>query len=73
MWTDSETMKCFSNTCWLLLLLTVRVTHFQLMREIFQCHKAVVHDSEVHKADEVREVRLVGEIDEVCEVREADE
>ena len=45
--------------------------------------RAVVRDSEVHKADEVSEVRLVGEIDdeldevnevdcdEVCEVREA--
>ena len=38
MWTDSETNKCLSNTCWLLLLLTVelaeRVTNFQFMREI---------------------------------------
>ena len=50
-----------------------------------ECHKAVVSDSEVHKADEVSEVRLVGEIDdelhevsefdydEVWEVGEADE
>ena len=48
------------------------------------CHKAVVSDSEVHKADEVSEVRLVGEIDDeldemsevdydICEVGEADE
>ena len=47
-------------------------------------HKAVVSDGEVHKPDEVSEVRLVGEIDdeldevsevdydEVCEVGEAD-
>ena len=47
-----------------------------------ECHKAVVSGSEVHKADEVSEVRLVGEIDdeldevdydEVCEVGEAEE
>ena len=50
-----------------------------------ECHKAVVSDSEVHTADEVSEVILVGEIDdeldvvsqvhydEVCEVGEADE
>ena len=85
MWTDSETKKYFSNTCWLLLLLTVkiavRVTNFQLNERNSQCHK-VVCDGEVHKADEVSEVRLVGEIDdkvsevdydEVCEVGEADE
>ena len=36
-------------------------------------HKAVVSDSEVHKADEVSEVRLVGEIDdELDEVSEVD-
>ena len=39
MWTDAETRKCFSNTRWLLLLLTVkiavRVTNFYiLIREI---------------------------------------
>ena len=28
-----------------------------------ECHEAVVCDSEVHKADEVSEVRLVGDID----------
>ena len=50
-----------------------------------ECHKAIVSDSEVDKAAEVSEVRLVGEIDdslvevsevdydEVCEVVEADE
>ena len=50
-----------------------------------ECHKAVVGDSEVHKGDEVTEVRLEWEIDdelgevsevdydEVSEVREADE
>ena len=50
-----------------------------------ECHKAVVSDSEVYKADEVSEVRLMGEIDdelnevsevdydEVCEVGEVDE
>ena len=89
MWTDSETMKCFFNTCWLLLLLTVkialRVTNFQLIERDSEGHKAVVSDSEVHKADEVTEVRLVGEVDdeldevsevdydEICEVGEADE
>ena len=25
MWTDSETTKCSSNTCWVLLLLTVKI------------------------------------------------
>ena len=29
-----------------------------------ECNKAVVSDSEVHKADEVSEVRLVGEIND---------
>ena len=44
-----------------------------------ECHKAVVSDSEVHKADEVSEVRLVGEIDDELDevdydvVGEADE
>ena len=33
-----------------------------------QRHKAVVSDSELHKADEVREVRRVGEIDELDEM-----
>ena len=33
-----------------------------------ECHKAVVSDSEVHTANEVSEVRLVGEIDELDEV-----
>ena len=32
-----------------------------------ECHKAI-NDSEVHKAEEVSEVRLVGGIDKVCEV-----
>ena len=37
------------------------------------CHMAVVSDSEVHKADEVSEVRLVGEFhDELDEVSEVD-
>ena len=50
-----------------------------------ECQKAVVSDSEMRKADEVSEVKLVGEIDddldevsevdydEVSEVGEADE
>ena len=42
-----------------------------------ECHKAVVSVSEVHKADEVSDVRLVGEIDdelhEASEVGEADD
>ena len=38
-----------------------------------ECPKAVGSDGEVHKADEVSEVRLVGEIDdELDEVREVD-
>ena len=39
-----------------------------------ECHKAVVSDSEVYKADEVSEVvRLMGEIDdELDEVSEVD-
>ena len=36
-----------------------------------ECHQAVVNDSEVHQADEVSKVRLVGEIDdELNEVSE---
>ena len=64
--------------------IAVRVTIFKLIRDS-ECHKAVVCDSEVHKADEVSEVRLVGEVDheldevsdvdyeEISKVREADE
>ena len=70
MWTDSETTKCFSNTCWLLLLLTVkiavRVTKLWLMREIVSVTR-LLHVVTVRltiKADEVSEVRLVGEIDD---------
>ena len=38
-----------------------------------ECHKAFVSDSEMHKADEVSEVRLVREIDdELDEVSEVD-
>ena len=38
-----------------------------------ECHEAVVSDSEVHKADEVTKVILVGEIDdELDEVSEVD-
>ena len=38
-----------------------------------ECHKAVVSDSDVLKADEVSKVRLVGEIDdELDEVSEVD-
>ena len=40
-----------------------------------ECHVAVVSDSEVHKADEVSEVRLVEEIDKMnedCEVHQAE-
>ena len=37
-----------------------------------ECHKVVVRDSEVHKADELDEVSEV-DYDEVCEVGEADE
>ena len=38
-----------------------------------ECHEAVVSDSEVHKTDEVSEVRLVGEIDDTLhEVSEVD-
>ena len=95
MWADSETMKCFPNTCWLLLLLTVkiamRVPNFYLMREIVSrgllfVTVAIVCDIDClwhwlfmtlivcDMADEVSEVRLVGEIDdEVCEIGEANE
>ena len=42
-----------------------------------ECYEDVVNDSEVHKADVVSEVRLVGEIDnalyENCKVYQADE
>ena len=66
MWTDVETTKRFCNTCWLLLLvtvkITVRVTNFLFNGKDSQCHETVVSDSKVHKADEVSEVRLVGEI-----------
>ena len=68
MWTDAETMISLSNTCWLLLMLpvkiAVRMTNFQSMRETVSVNEAVVSDSEVHKADEVSVVRLVGEIDD---------
>ena len=40
-----------------------------------ECQDAVVIDSELHKADEVSEVRLVGEtdkMDEDCEVHQTD-
>ena len=38
-----------------------------------ECHEAVISDSEVHKADEVSEVRFVEEIDdELDEVTEVD-
>ena len=84
--TDSGTLKCFFNTCWLLLLLTLKIAlrdKLLVNEKDSECHKAV-SDSEVHKADQVSEVRLVGEIDdeldavsevdydEVCEVGEAD-
>ena len=48
MWTDSETMKCFSNTCWLWLLLTMKIADKLLINERdHECHKAVVSDSKV--------------------------
>ena len=88
-WIDSETMKCFSNTCWLLLLLIVkialRVSNIKLMRELVSVTRLLLSDSVVHKADEVSEMRLVLEIDDeldevsevgyynFCEVREAHE
>ena len=51
----------------------VSVTHFQLTERDGECHEAVVSDSEVHKADDVSEVRLVGEIDDkLDEVSEVD-
>ena len=38
-----------------------------------ECHEAAVSDSEVHKTDDVSEVRLVGDIDdEMSYVGEAD-
>ena len=74
MWTDAETMMWFSNTCWWLLLLTVKTENSSESDNLLvnerdsECHKAVVSDSEVHKADEVSEVRLVGEIYNELEV-----
>ena len=70
-------MKCFSNTCWLLLLLTVKIAVIEngniLVNEgDSESHNKAVRDSEVHKDDEVSEVRLVvwndDELDEVSEV-----
>ena len=42
----------------------VRLTNFFVNERYSECHEAVVSYSEVHKADEVGEVRLVGEIAE---------
>ena len=62
--------------------IAVRVIKSLVNERDSEGHKAVVSDSEVHKADEISEVRLVGEIDdeldevsevnydEVCEVGE---
>ena len=77
-------MKCFSNTCWLLSLPNYENScesdKFVVNERDSECHKAIVSDTEMHKADEVSKVRLVGEIDdeldeasevehnEVCEV-----
>ena len=75
MFTDSKSTKSFSNTCWLLLLLTVKIAvseKFLVNERDRECHKVVVRDSEVHKADELDEVSEV-DYDEVCEVGEADE
>ena len=76
MWTDADTMKCFSKTCgcWLLLLPTVKtavgVANFQL--EIVSVTRLLLV-TEMHKADEVSEVRLVVEIDdELDEVSQVD-
>ena len=49
--------------------MAVIVTIFSVNSRDSECYKAVVSDSEVYKADEVSEVRPVGEIDdEVSEV-----
>ena len=74
MWTDSDTMKCFSNTCWLLLLLTVKIAvsdKFLVNKRDSEWHKAVVSHSAEHKADEVSEVtvvKLAGENDNELDV-----
>ena len=77
MWTDAESTKYFSNTFWLLLLITVkievRVTKILVNERDCEYRKAVVNDSEVHKADEVSEVRRLkkeidDELDDVSEV-----
>ena len=53
--------------------IAVRVIKSLVNERDSEGHKAVVSDSEVHKADEISEVRLVGEIDdELDEVSEVD-
>ena len=70
MWTDVETTKCFSNTCWLLSLLNVKIAvRVRVNERDSECHKAVVSDSEVHKTDEASKVRLVGDIDDEIYMR----
>ena len=51
--------------------IAVRVTLLVNKRDS-ECHEAVVSDSDVHKADAVCEVRLVGEIDDLDEVSDVD-
>ena len=58
MWTEAETTKCFSNTSWLLMLQCEKGS----VSDKLLVHKAVVSDSEIHKADAVSDVRLAGEI-----------
>ena len=51
--------------------MAVRVTNLQLNERDSEFYETVVTDSEVHKADEVSEARLLGEMedkmDEDCE------
>ena len=77
MLTDPETMKCFSQYLLVVIAANCETSSesdkLLVKKRDSECHKAVVSDSEVHKADEVCEVRLVGEIDdELDEVSEVD-
>ena len=59
MWTDSETMKCFSKTCFIVIAANCENSSESdklLVNEWDgECHMAVVSDSEVHNADQVSE------------------
>ena len=56
MWTDTEATKYFANTCWLLVLRTVKNSSesekLLVNERDSKCYEAVVGDSDVHTADD---------------------